>query len=110
MSPEITWVTGYAPAAANISAYGELGLAWSIAVMAISGLVLGALGAITKMGSGPLYVAFGVASCTFGYYLSQLPLIATFTYGHGLIFLTLPTILLFLASEVRFPTGAARGA
>jgi hypothetical protein len=109
MSPEITWVTGYAPAAANISAYGELGLAWSVVVMAISGLVLGVLGAVTKMGSGPLYVAFGVASCTFGYYLSQLPLIATFTYGHGLIFLTLPTILLFLASRVRFPMGAPRG-
>jgi hypothetical protein len=110
MSPEITWVTGYAPAAANVSAYGERGLAWSIVVMAISGLVLGILGAITKMGSGPLYIALGVSSCTFGYYLSQLPLIATFTYGHGLIFLTLPTILLFFASEMLFPVKLSKAA
>ena len=108
MSPEITWVTGYAPAAANISAYGEMGLAWSICVMAISGFILGILGATATIGSGPLYVAFGVASCTFGYYLSQLPLIATFTYGHGLIFLTLPILLLVLASKVKLPAGMLR--
>lgn len=100
MYPKTTWITGFAPAPAHVSAYGELGLSWSFAVMALIGLCLGALGAITRLGRGPLYVAFGVASCTFAYYLTQLPLVAAFTYGHGLIFLTLPIIVLAVVSAL----------
>jgi hypothetical protein len=71
---------------------------WSIAVMFISGLLLGVLGKLIDFGRGPLMTGIGVASCTFAYYLSQLPIIAAATYGHGLVFIALPVIIIFLGS------------
>jgi hypothetical protein len=97
MYPEVHWVTGDAPAAAPISAYGELGLTWSIIVMAMSGLILGILGCFATLGEGPVFVAIGAAACTFGYYLTQLPFIAGFTYPHGLIFFSIPIAFVFVA-------------
>jgi hypothetical protein len=93
MWPDIRWVTGFAPAAAHISAFGEAGLAWSVIVLIIAGFCLGAIGELATLGKGVIFVAIGAAGCTFAYYLTQLPLIAAFTYGHGLAFLLLPVIV-----------------
>ncbi|MBN8955402.1 MAG: hypothetical protein J0H17_02215 [Rhizobiales bacterium] len=93
MWPDIHWTTGFAPAAAHISAFGEAGLAWSVIVLIIAGFCLGAIGELATLGKGVIFVAIGAAGCTFAYYLTQLPLIAAFTYGHGLAFLLLPVIV-----------------
>lgn len=110
MYPSIKWVEGYSPAAAPISAYGELGLWWSAAVMALSGLALGLLGGFVALGEGPIFVGIGAASCTFAYYLTQLPFIGAFTYPHGLIFLSLPVALLFMLTLIlaRFKPAPSR--
>lgn len=108
MYPDVDWVTGYAPAPAHVSAYGEMGFIWSLAVMAMSGFVLGVIGMISRVGSGPLFATLGVASCTFAYYLSQVPFIAAFTYGHGLIFLSLPLVFLYIISIAQSSIGQMR--
>jgi hypothetical protein len=105
MYPSIKWVEGYAPAAAPITAYGEIGLLWSAVVMALSGLALGLLGGFVVLGEGPIFVGIGVASCTFAYYLTQLPFVGAFTYPHGLIFLLIPVALVLLAGCIK-PTVA----
>ena len=107
MYPTVNWITGFAPAAAHISAYGEAGLGWSVAVMAMLGVMLGLLGSLMGLRKQPLFTAFGVASCTFAYYASQLPITATFTYHHGLIALCIPIVLVYLAS--RFSRRATAG-
>ncbi len=101
MYPEVDWAQGQQPAPASLSAYGELGFAWSIIVMALSGVLLGALGVIGAVGRGPLYIGFVIASCSFAYYLTQVSFVASFTYPHGLIVFMIPVVILFVISFFR---------
>lgn len=94
MYPEIDWAQGMQPAPASLSAYGEIGLGWSVMVMILAGISLGALGTIGSIGKGPLYTGFTVASSAFAYYLTQVPLIASFTYPHGLFAFMIPIAIL----------------
>lgn len=96
--PGVTWVDGSQPAPASISAYGELGFIWALAVMALSGMSLGLLGAFAASGNGPLMVAVSAASSGFGYYLTQVPFIASFTYPHGLFAFLIPVAFLGLVA------------
>jgi hypothetical protein len=94
MYPEIDWAQGMQPAPASLSAYGEIGLGWSVMVMILAGISLGVLGTIGSIGKGPLYTGFTVASSAFAYYLTQVPLIASFTYPHGLFAFMIPIAIL----------------
>lgn len=94
--PEGSFTEGMQPAPASLSAYAEIGLSWSLTVMTLSGIALGVLGVIGALGSGPLYAGFIVAACSFGYYLAQVPFVASFTYPHGLIVFMIPIGLLLL--------------
>lgn len=94
-------VAGQQPAPAHIAAFGEIGFAWAISVMVLSGLFLGTLGAISATGRGPLFIAFGAAASGFAYYLTQVPFFASFTYPHGLIAFISPVGLLALLGLFR---------
>jgi hypothetical protein len=98
MYPEIDWAQGMQPAPASLSAYGEIGLGWSVIVMILAGISLGVLGTIGSIGKGPLYTGFTVASSAFAYYLTQVPLIASFTYPHGLFAFMIPIVILAIVA------------
>lgn len=95
-----TRVVGQQPAPSHIAAFGEIGPWWSVTVMALSGLSLGLLGAIASRGSGPLFLALGAAGAGFGYYLTQVPFFASFTYPHGLIAFLTPILAVVLVGSV----------
>lgn len=90
MYPRTKWVSGFAPAPAHVSAYGEVGLGYAIFIIALSGFLLGVLGAIGQAGDGPLFIAFNAVVVVFAYYLSQVPFVGALTYSHGLVFFLLP--------------------
>ncbi|MGB3430494.1 hypothetical protein [Achromobacter sp.] len=98
MYPEVDWAQGQQPAPATLSAYGELGMFWSICVMVLSGVFLGILGTVGAAGSSPLFLGFTVAACSFSYYLTQVPLIASFTYPHGIFAFMIPIAALLLVA------------
>lgn len=98
MYPEVDWAQGQQPAPATLSAYGELGMFWSICVMVLGGIFLGVLGAIGAASGSPLFLGFTIAACSFSYYLTQVPLIASFTYPHGIFAFMIPIAILFMVS------------
>lgn len=99
--PEGGFVEGQQPAPASMSAYAEIGMSWAVAVMVLSGVALGILGVLGSMGNGPLYMGFIIAASSFGYYLAQVPFVASFTYPHGLIVFMIPIAILFAAELFR---------
>lgn len=101
MYPEVNWAQGQQPAPATLSAYGELGLPWSICVMALCGIFLGILGTIGGLSSSPLFIGFTVAACSFAYYLTQVSIIASFTYPHGIFAFMIPIAALVAAALIR---------
>ncbi|RSF04160.1 hypothetical protein [Achromobacter aegrifaciens] len=98
MYPEVDWAQGQQPAPATLSAYGELGMFWSICVMILSGVFLGVLGTVGAASRSPLFLGFTVAACSFSYYLTQVPLIASFTYPHGIFAFMIPIAILLFVS------------
>lgn len=101
MYPEVNWAQGQQPAPATLSAYGELGLPWSICVMALCGIFLGILGTIGGVSSSPLFIGFTVAACSFAYYLTQVSIIASFTYPHGIFAFMIPIAALLAAALIK---------
>lgn len=103
MYPSVHWITGFAPASAHVSAYGEVGLGYAVLIMCLSGFSVGVLGALSTAGGGPLFVVLNAASCVFAYYLTQVPFIGALTYSHGLIFYLAPLVVLFAVGLLRGP-------
>lgn len=101
MYPEVKWAQGQQPAPATLSAYGELGLPWSICVMVLCGIFLGTLGIIGGVSSSPLFIGFTVAACSFAYYLTQVSIIASFTYPHGIFAFMIPIAALLAAALIK---------
>lgn len=100
MYPNIKWTTGFAPASAHVSAYGELGLGYAVLVMCLTGLSLGVLGAITSLSETPVFVVLNAAVCVYAYFLTQVPLLGALTYAHGLLFFFIPIMAAIAASFV----------
>lgn len=96
MYPRVHWITGFAPAPAHVSAYGEVGLGYALLIMCLSGLAVGVLGALSTAGNGPLFAVLNAASCVFAYYLTQVPFLGALIYGHGLVFYLAPLAVLFV--------------
>ena len=101
MYPQVSWAQGQQPAPATLSAYGELGLWWSICVMVLCGLFLGILGTVGGLSSSPLFIGFTVATCSFAYYLTQVSIIASFTYPHGIFASMIPIAVLLAAALIK---------
>jgi hypothetical protein len=99
MYPEVTEVVGMAPAAAHVSAYGEIGLGWSVTVLVAAGISLGALAALSSIFIGPLRVGLALAACVYAYYLTQVSFRGALTYAHGLIFYLMPLVVLAVVSR-----------
>ncbi|PSM17077.1 hypothetical protein [Nitratireductor sp. StC3] len=93
MYPSVTWVGGFAPAAAHVSAYGEAGLAYSVLILIVVGLTLGAGSALIATGSGPAFVGIGIAVSLLAYYFTQVPFLGALTYAHGFAFFVLPAVI-----------------
>jgi hypothetical protein len=104
MYPGAIFVQGFSPAAAHVSAYGEVGLMYAISIMALAGFSVGVLGALSTAGQGPFFAVLLAASCVFAYYLTQVPFLGALTYGHGLAFFVLPLVPLAIGS-IRRPSG-----
>lgn len=100
MYPDIDWTTGFSPAAAHVSAYGEVGLGYALIILIFSGLSIGGLGAVSGLGSGPLFTGLTVATCAYAYYLTQVPFLGALTYAHGLIFFLIPSVAMGAASLI----------
>ncbi|MDU9390880.1 hypothetical protein [Pseudomonas sp. zfem002] len=98
MYPEVDWAQGQQPAPATLSAYGEIGLPWAICVMILCGVFLGILGTIGSASASPLFIGFTVAACSFAYYLTQVSIVASFTYPHGIFAFMIPIAALLVAA------------
>lgn len=98
MYPEVDWAQGQQPAPAALSAYGEIGMGWSICVMVITGILLGAFGVLGASNDSPLFIGFTVAACSGAYYLTQVSIVAAFTYPHGLFVFMTPIAILFISA------------
>jgi hypothetical protein len=96
MYPSIKNVQGFAPAAAHVSAYGELGPWYAMLILLVSGLSLGILAAISAAGKGLIFVGLNLATCIYAYYLTQVPFLGALTYSHGLLFLVAPLVFMAL--------------
>lgn len=99
MYPQINWTVGYAPAAAHVSAYGEIGIGYSLLVMCLSGFSVGLFGATAAYGKGPFFAVLTAVTCVFAYYMTQVPLLGALTYSHGLIVFLLPLAVAGLAGR-----------
>ncbi len=99
MYPSVNWVRGFAPAAAHVSAYGEVGLGYSVMVLVAAGLALGIGSALIATGSGSAFVGVGIAVSLLAYYLTQVPFLGALTYSHGAIFFLVPVALAFRFKE-----------
>lgn len=98
MYPRVTWTTGFAPAPAHISAYGEVGFGYALLVMMATGAVIGIMGTFGTLATGAVSVAINVANCIFAYYATQVPFIGALSYSHGLIVFLLPVAVAGAAS------------
>jgi hypothetical protein len=102
MYPKITYVTGYAPAPANISAYAELGLTYTFVATMFCGAVIGLL-TFFAQGEGPVSLLLGVVACTYAYYVSQVSLIGSIVDSYGLLWMLLPIGLMVALSSLFKP-------
>lgn len=93
MYPNVTWVEGFAPAAAHVSAYGERGLSYALFVLAMIGIILGVMSGMMRFCSGPVFVGLGVAVSIVAYYFTQVPFLGALSYSHGLVFFLIPLFL-----------------
>lgn len=95
MYPKMKHATqGNAPAPAHVSALAELGPWYAFAVIAISGLLIGAVSAAAIL-FGPMVRPAAIAAVTmFAYNLTQVPLVGALTYSQGLVPLALPLVFL----------------
>jgi hypothetical protein len=100
MYPKVTFVQGFAPAAAHVSAYGELGFVYAIVVLILGGAILGFVWRIGLYRPTPLFMGLGTAACVFAYYLSQVSLVGALTYSHGLIWYVFPVGVALLIGAV----------
>jgi len=89
MYPKINYVTGFAPAPANVSAYAELGITYTFVATAICGGIIGLL-AFFARGRDPLSISIGAATCIYAYYVSQVSLTGSLLDAYGLFYLLLP--------------------
>ena len=96
MYPKITYVTGHAPAPAQVSAYAEGGPAYVIVVLIAVGVIIGTVAGFAR-GRDPLSVAIGVALCVFAYYVTQSSFTGALMHSYGLAWLLFPLVLIALA-------------
>lgn len=89
MYPKVTYVTGFAPAPINVSAYAEIGPVYALFAMVGCGAIIGALAFLAR-GRDPLSVSFGVAVCIYAYYVSQVSFTGSLFDSYGLFWLLLP--------------------
>lgn len=101
MYPEVDWAQGQQPAPATLSAYGELGILWFLCVMILCGISLGILSTIGAAGTSPIFLGFTVAVCSFSYYLTQVSIVASFTYPHGIFVFMIPIAILLLGDRFK---------
>lgn len=100
MYPDLTFASGFAPAAAHVSAYGEAGILFASAVMIISGILLGAASSTCRYVAETLKPAYFSAIVMFAYFLTQVPLHGAILYSHGAIYFALTIIFVALSSFV----------
>jgi hypothetical protein len=93
MYPDVTFVQGFAPAPAHVSAFAEAGLGYSFVVLVLGGFILGFSWRLSLHRASPLFWAIGTATCVFAYYLSQVSLTGALTYSHGLVWYFAPLAL-----------------
>jgi hypothetical protein len=93
MYPKVHFVTGFALAAAHVSAFGEVGLWYAVVVMVFSGLSLGVIGSIAQHTQGTVSTGLQAAGVIYAYFLTQVPFIGALTYAHGLVFYLFPIVL-----------------
>jgi len=93
MYPKIQYLTGFAPAGATLSAYGEAGPFYSMVVVILSGVLLGTL-AFFANGDDPFSVALCVAGCVFAYYLTQTSFTGSIIDSYGLLWMVLPLAIM----------------
>jgi hypothetical protein len=98
MYPHIDYVIGFAPAAAHVSAFGEIGLGYALFVLMVVGISIGVMSRLARAGSGPVFAALGVAACIYAYYLTQVPLLGALSYSHGLIVFLIPIVIVSVDS------------
>lgn len=96
MYPKITYVTGHAPAPAQVSAYAEGGPAYVVVVLIAIGVIIGTVAGSAR-GRDPLSVAIGVALCVFSYYVTQSSFTGALIHSYGLAWLLFPIVLIALA-------------
>jgi hypothetical protein len=83
MFPDITYVQGAAPAPAHISAYAQAGLTFSLATMAIIGVVLAFFGAVGATARSPLAHSAFVGGAIMCYYMTQADLVGAINVSYG---------------------------
>lgn len=101
MYPSISFVTGYAPAPAQVAAFAESGIIWATIVLIIGGAIIGTGASLLGDRRDPLACATAVAICVFCYYFTQSSLTGSLVHSYGLIWLLLPVIMIRAASYVR---------
>jgi len=90
MYPSIRIVQGFAPAAAQVSALGKLGPAWTIVVLVLAWLSLGLIAGLTSQDQGTIRIGLSISSCTYAYYLTQVLFVGALLYSNGLVCYFLP--------------------
>jgi hypothetical protein len=100
MYPKINYITGFAPAPANVSAFAELGLAYTFVASAICGIIIGML-AFHARRRDPWSISIGVASCIFGYSVSQASLTGSLLDSYGLLWLLSPLAAMAMINWLR---------
>jgi hypothetical protein len=93
MYPDLTYTTGFQPAPASVSAYGEAGLWYVLAATILCGLIIGAISAFST-GDHPQSIVLIVACCIYAYYVSQTSLTGSLIDSYGLIWLLFPIVLM----------------
>ncbi|QOG20473.1 hypothetical protein [Bradyrhizobium sp. SEMIA] len=101
MYPSVSFVTGYAPAPAQVAAFAESGMIWSTIVLIIGGAIIGTGASLLARGRDPLSCASAVAICVFCYYFTQSSLTGSLVHSYGLFWLLLPIVAITAAAHLR---------
>jgi hypothetical protein len=83
MFPGDTWVQSAAPGPAHIVAYAQGGVAWSLVVMVLIGLLVGFTAASRRAAHSALSFSAFVGACIACYYASQTDFSGVFQHSYG---------------------------
>ena len=99
MYPNVTYITGFAPAPINVSAYAEIGPLYAFIAMVGCGAIIGVLASLAR-GRDPLSASIGTAVCAYAYYVSQVSFMGSLFDSYGLFWLLFPIVALVLISSI----------